>query len=79
MSQKKDPEPGSERGRLPHLLRIDELARRLGVSERHLRRLVQERRIPSLKVGHFVFFDEGEIARWLEQCRRPAEGTQRSG
>ncbi len=78
MSQKKDPEPGGEPGRLPHLLRIDELARRLGISERHLRRLVQERRIPSLKVGHFVFFDEGEIAGWLEQCRRPAEGGRRS-
>ncbi len=77
MSEKKDPEPGGEPG-LPHLLRIDELARRLGVSERHLRRLVQERRIPSLKVGHFVFFDEGEIASWLEQCRRPAESSRRT-
>lgn len=65
-------------GRLPHLLRIDELAQRLGISERHLRRLVQERRIPSLKVGHFVMFDEREIATWVDQCRRPAEGHQRS-
>ena len=26
MSQRKDPEPGGEQGRLPHLMRIDELA-----------------------------------------------------
>ncbi|HEV2068550.1 MAG TPA: helix-turn-helix domain-containing protein [Acidimicrobiales bacterium] len=59
-------------------MRIDELADRLGISVRHLRRLVQEQRIPSLKVGHFAMFDEREIAGWLEQCRRPAEGGQRS-
>ncbi|MDP8927344.1 MAG: helix-turn-helix domain-containing protein [Actinomycetota bacterium] len=57
---KNDREADHGSSRLPHLLRIDELAQRLGVSERHLRRLVQERRIPSLKVGHFVMFDERE-------------------
>ncbi len=34
--------------RLPHLMRIDEVAEHLGVSVRHVRRLVQERRIPFL-------------------------------
>ena len=77
MSKRNDREPDGERARLPQLMRIDELARRLGVTVRHLRRLVQERRIPSLKVGHFVMFDEGEIASWLEECRRPAEGGKR--
>ncbi|HEV2069013.1 MAG TPA: helix-turn-helix domain-containing protein [Acidimicrobiales bacterium] len=38
--------------RLPHLMRIDEVAEHLGVSVRHVRRLVQERRIP-LEVGPF--------------------------
>lgn len=79
MSQKNHREPRDARGRLPHLLRIDELAERLGVSVRHLRRLVQERRIPSLKVGHFVMFDEGEIAGRLEQCRRPGESRPTVG
>ena len=77
MSKSNDRKPGHQGDRLPHLLRIEELAQRLGVSVRHLRRLVQERRIPSLKVGHFVMFDQSEIAAWLEHCRRPAEGTQR--
>ncbi len=77
MSKRNGRDRTDEAGRLPHLLRIEELAQRLGVSVRHLRRLVQERRIPSLKVGHFVMFDESEIAAWLEHCRRPAEGSQR--
>jgi excisionase family DNA binding protein len=77
MSKRNDQDRTDEARRLPHLLRIEELAQRLGVSVRHLRRLVQERRIPSLKVGHFVMFDENEIATWLEHCRRPVEGSQR--
>ena len=40
--------PSSET--LPQLLTIDQLAERLGVSIRHLRRLVAERRVPYLKV-----------------------------
>ena len=61
--------------RLPHLMRIDEVAEHLGVSVRHVRRLVQERRIPFLKWGHFVMFDDAEIASWLEQFRYPPEVT----
>ncbi len=63
--------------RLPKLMRIDEVAEHLGVGVRHMRRLVQERRIPFLKWGHFVMFDDAEIAAWLEQFRIPAEGGQR--
>lgn len=78
MSKSNGREPDNGRDRLPHLLRMEELAELLGVSVRHLRRLVQERRIPSLKVGHYVMFDRSEIAAWLEECRRPVEGGRRS-
>ena len=40
---------------LPQLLTIDQLAERLGVSIRHIRRLVAERRVPYLlmaRLGH---------------------------
>jgi excisionase family DNA binding protein len=47
----------------------DELAARLGVSERFVRRLVEERRIPYLKLGRFVRFDPVEIDRWLMSQR----------
>lgn len=51
------------------LLDIDGLARRLGVGTRFVRRLVSERRIPFLKVGHFIRFDPADIEAWLDQAR----------
>ncbi len=51
------------------LLDKDELAARLGVSERFVRRLVEERRIPYLKIGRFIRFDPVEIDRWLTPQR----------
>lgn len=56
---------------LPELVDIATLATRLGDSERHIRRLVAERRIPYLKVGRHVRFDAAEIVRWLDEGRRP--------
>lgn len=46
------------------------LAERLGVSVRHVRRLVQERRIPFLKWGHLLRFDPDDIDDWLAGHRR---------
>lgn len=57
---------------LPALITVDDLADRLGVTARHVRRLVAERRIPFLKVGWFVRFDTEEIAAWLDENRRPS-------
>ena len=54
---------------LPKLLSIDELAETLGVTRRHVRRLVDERRVPFLKVGKFVRFDPAAISDWLDQSR----------
>jgi excisionase family DNA binding protein len=56
---------------LPQLLTIDQLAERLGVSIRHIRRLVAERRVPYLKVGWLVRFDPAEITAWLDDARHP--------
>ena len=57
---------------LPQLLTIDQLAEHLGVSVRHVRRLVAESRVPYLKVGKFVRFDPAEIVGWLDGARRPS-------
>jgi excisionase family DNA binding protein len=57
--------------RLPELMNIDQLAQRLGITVRHVRRLVAERRVPYLKVGKLVRFDSGEIAEWLDSRRQP--------
>ena len=52
------------------LLDVKEVAVRLGVSVRHVRRLVFERRIPFIKWGRLLRFDPVDIDRWLEQHRR---------
>ena len=51
------------------LLDVDGVAEALGVTSRHIRRLVAERRIPFFKVGKFVRFDPGELDLWLDQQR----------
>jgi excisionase family DNA binding protein len=56
---------------LPQLLTIDQLADRLGVSTRHIRRLIAEKRVPYLKVGWLVRFDPAGIASWLDNTRHP--------
>jgi len=57
--------------KLPELLDIAALALHLGVQPRHIRRLVHEKRIPYIKWGHLIRFDPAEIARWLDDNRRP--------
>ncbi|MHB1447191.1 MAG: helix-turn-helix domain-containing protein [Acidimicrobiales bacterium] len=68
-----------EQLKLPRLIDIPTLAKALGVSDRHIRRLVFEGRIPYVKWGHLVRFDEDEVADWLNRCRRgdggPASAT----
>jgi len=51
---------------LPHLLTIEELADHLGVTVRHIRRLVAERRVPFVRFGRLVRFDPAVVANWLE-------------
>lgn len=55
------------------LLDIEEVAGRLGVGVRHVRRLVADRRIPYLKWGHLLRFDPLEIEAWLERARHPEQ------
>jgi excisionase family DNA binding protein len=52
----------------PALMNIEQAAYRLGVSVRHMRRLVAERRIPFVKWGHLLRFDPVEIDRWIDDC-----------
>jgi excisionase family DNA binding protein len=48
------------------LLDSDAVAKVLGITRRHVQRLVSERRIPYIKVGRFVRFDPGELNVWLD-------------
>jgi excisionase family DNA binding protein len=55
---------------------MDQLAERLGVTHRHVRRLVAERRVPFLKVGRFIRFEPAEIALWLNSRRVPDQRAE---
>lgn len=55
----------------PELVDIETVARLLGVGERYVRRMVAERRVPTVKIGHYVRFDLADIRNWVEQQRRP--------
>ena len=56
---------------LPHLLTIEQLAQHLGVTQRHVRRLIAEKRVPYLKWRRFIRFDPDEIAAWLDNALQP--------
>lgn len=60
-----------------NLTDIAGVAERLGVTVRHVRRLVHERRIPFIKWGHLIRFDPAEIERWLDDARVGALNDRR--
>lgn len=64
---------------VPQLLTMNELAQLLGVTNRHVRRLVAERRVPFLKIGRFVRFDPAEISAWLDSRRTPGPQLAQPG
>lgn len=51
------------------LMNIAVVAVRLGVTVRHIRRLVNEHRIPYIKWGHLLRFDPADIETWLDRAR----------
>lgn len=53
------------------LMEIDKTAEYLGVSVRHVRRLVAEGRIPYIKWGSKLHFDPDELDAWVDEHRHP--------
>jgi len=53
----------------PKLLTIDDVADRLSTTERHIRRLVFERRIPYRKIGRFVRFHPDDLTEYIAAQR----------
>ena len=51
------------------LINVEQLADELGVSVRYVRRIIAERRIPYVKVGHLIRFERDEVDRWVEANR----------
>jgi excisionase family DNA binding protein len=86
MNPSVDPQSSTTTGRSPApasplsspLIDIHGVAEVLGVTPRHIQRLVAERRIPYLKVGRFVRFDRAELSVWLDQERRQVRSPVRN-
>lgn len=57
------------------LLRVPEAAEHIGVSDRFIRRLVEQRRIRHYKVGQFVMFDTADLDAFVEAGKREAVGA----
>lgn len=54
------------------LLTINDVAEHLGVNVRHVRRLVQERRLRYVKWGRLLSFDPADIAAFVDEHRSTA-------
>ena len=48
------------------LLNYQEVAELLGVTERHIRHLVSQRRIPFVRWGRVIRFDPQQINSWVK-------------
>lgn len=58
------------------LLGVEEVAERLGVTPRYVRRLVAERRIRFVKVGHLLRFEGNDLDDWIERnCTEPIDAV----
>lgn len=55
---------GSE---VPRLMDVEGVAIYMHTSVRHVRRLVQDRRVPFLKVGGLLRFRRDDIDGWLDE------------
>jgi excisionase family DNA binding protein len=71
----------SSKAQRANLIDIARAAERLGVTVRYVRRLVAERRIPYVKLGHLVRFDPIELEAWIDasaRSRSASPGARRS-
>ena len=54
-------------------LTVDELCKKLKLRKSRIYELTHLRKIPHMKVGRTLLFDEEEIDRWLKDKRVPVE------
>jgi excisionase family DNA binding protein len=47
------------------------VAERLGVPKSWVLESARSGAIPCVRLGRYVRFDEGDVDRWLEECKRP--------
>jgi excisionase family DNA binding protein len=59
-------------GATPPLLTRTDVAALLNCSNRLVRKLTDTRQLGTVKVGALVRYEEGEVQRYIESCRRPS-------
>ena len=64
---------------MDRLLTMEEVAKRLGTTPRHVRRLVFERRIAYRKLGRYVRFHPDDVAEYVAAIRIPAGAVAGEG
>ncbi len=61
--------PSTDQSQTPRLLASAEAAHYLSITERHVRLLWTERRLPAIKVGRLLRFDRGDLDSFVERQR----------
>ncbi len=61
---------------MKNLLTIDELCEKIKLKRQTVYQLSSEGRIPRIKLGGRLLFDEEEIQAWLEQFHLPSSGNE---
>ena len=54
------------------LLSVEEAAQYLGVQKRTIRSWASQEKIPSVHIGRRLLFDQEELDRMIEACKRAA-------
>jgi excisionase family DNA binding protein len=68
---------GVASGDRSYLLDIPTVARVLGTSVRHVRRLVLDKRIPYIKIGGLIRFDPSDVQEWIDGRKVRPTGRDR--
>lgn len=50
-----------------HALKVNEVARLLGVTQQHIYKMAAKQLIPSFRIGGAVRFDPSQVAEWLRR------------
>jgi len=68
-----------EQLQFPELVDIETVAKLLGVGERYVRRMVAERQIEFVKIGHYVRFDLEVVRKWVEERAETSTRSAHAG
>ena len=72
------PDPQAEPAAKPAMLSAAAVARRCGISLRHVRRLIASHALPAHRLGRVVRVAEADLQRFLADCQDQMPASARS-